>query len=174
MEDDPRPMVGKAGSAGGRQAVEVRGEDVRSSMGEKQGASSASGQVAAETIRGVSAPDDGLMPGSPGGRGALGGEVEILDVEGEDFVCSGGGVIEHPPECPVPKGDVGTGPQGGEVVGRDGSRSAAGLTAGFEGDGGLGQPAVALAVRDEGSEGGHLSVPTGLRRPGPALLEDLP
>jgi len=41
-----------------------------------------------------------------GGAGALVVQVDVLHVEGEDFLRAGGGLIQQPPQALLPDGDV--------------------------------------------------------------------
>jgi len=41
-----------------------------------------------------------------GGAGALVVQVDVLDVEGEDFLRAGGGFIQQPPQALLPDGDI--------------------------------------------------------------------
>ena len=97
--------------------------------------------------------------------GSFAGQVEVLDVEGEDLVGSGRGFIQHPPQCLFSQPDTGSGPEGVEVV----VGYCFGLVAGypFAVDGRQrvrrAKPLVTAAVTDEGLESGEASVPGGRR-----------
>jgi hypothetical protein len=49
-------------------------------------------------------------------EGAAAGQVEVVDVEGEDFAGAGGAVIEQPPQCFVPQRMLG-GQEGPHTIG---------------------------------------------------------
>ena len=103
----------------------------------------------------------------------LAGQIEVLDVEGEDLVAAGCGFVQHPPQRLFPQADVGSGPEGVEVVVGD----CFGLVPGdaFAVYGRqrvrVGEPPVAATVADEGLEGREASVPGGRRCFSPAFGE---
>ena len=61
------------------------------------------------------------------GPGLPVGQVQVADVQAEDFVGAGGGVVQQPPQRPLPQRDVGPCPQPLEF----GQRDRPGVVTGF-------------------------------------------
>src|SRR5664280_72474 len=97
-------------------------------------------------------------------HGPPAGQVQVVDVEGEDFAGPGGAPVEQPPQGPVPYRVLGT-QEGQQVGGRDSATTGVGVPVepvpvSFQahGRGGWG-PALPGGVGEERAEGGHDPVP---------------
>ncbi|MET7462976.1 hypothetical protein [Nonomuraea sp. NPDC005501] len=88
-----------------------------------------------------------------GDAGAAEVGVEVLDVEGEDLLCSGGGFVEHPPQQPFSQGVAKVGEQRFQPGLRDGAVLAPGGFAALQAAGWVGgQDVLALGPGGEGDQ----------------------
>ncbi|MEU6718994.1 hypothetical protein ABZ897_46660 [Nonomuraea sp. NPDC046802] len=105
-----------------------------------------------------------------GDAGAAELQVEVLDVEGEDFLGAGGGVVQEPPEDSFAQRVRGVGEQRLQPSARDGAVAAAAGFAALQAPGGVGgQQFLALGPGGEGNQGGQVPVPGGGGRGLPAI-----
>jgi hypothetical protein len=110
-------------------------------------------------------------------RAALGGDpaaaelqVEVLDVEGQEFPGAGGGLVEHPPQDPFAQAVPVAGEQLVQAGAGDGPIAAAGGLAAFQAAGGVGgEDLLPPGPGGEGGERGQVPVPGGGRRVVPSV-----
>jgi hypothetical protein len=96
---------------------------------------------------------DGTALGGDAGPPEL--RVEVLDVEGEDLLRPGGGLVEHPPQDPLAQPVPAVGEQFLKAGARDRPVAAAGELATLQPPGGVGgQDLVALRPGGEGGQRG--------------------
>ena len=76
-------------------------------VAEEERSAGALAEVATQEMRGVGVPVDlAGLPAFADHDGGFGVWVEVFDVEFEDLLRPGGGVVEQPPQCLVPDRDV--------------------------------------------------------------------
>jgi hypothetical protein len=105
--------------------------------------------------------------------GALGGDVEVLDVQAQDLVGAGGGLVQHAPERAFAQVDVAALPQPLEARSGDAAGVVVLLGAALEGDVAVDlENPGALAVARERADGRDVAVPCRRRCVMPALFDD--
>jgi hypothetical protein len=113
----------------------------------------------------VQRPDMAALGAGPG---LPVGQVEAGYVQAEGFLGAGGGVVQQPPQRPLPQRDVGPGPQAFQLGQRDrpgvvlGRGAAVGAQLQVPGG-----PAVAAAPGQERADGGQVPVPGARREAAP-------
>jgi hypothetical protein len=101
VEQDAGAVVAQAGFAGVRAQVPCGRPPRRSglAMGDERGAVFAAADQAGQQMRGARCPVDPFgVPALGGDFGSSPGEVEVVDVQGQDLAGPGGGLVEHPPQ----------------------------------------------------------------------------
>jgi hypothetical protein len=103
----------------------------------------------------------------------LAGDVEVLDLEAQDLVGAGGGLVEQPPQGAFAQVDVAALPQPLEARERDAAGVVVLLGAALQIDVAvdLEDPGARAVVRER-SDGRDVAVPRRRRRVMPALLDD--
>lgn len=94
--------------------------------------------------------------------GSASGGVQVLDIEVEDLVGSGGAFVEEAPEAAVADGGISGGEEPVEVLLRQGLAVVLRAAAAFKGAGevvAVGDPVVPLAEGCEGAQRGDVPVP---------------
>ena len=154
-------------------AIGRRGQAV----GEEQWSPGPSADYPGEQVGGVGVPVD--LAGDPALAGDGGGfvlQVEVADIEAEDLVGAGRGVIRQPPQRFLPHGQVGPVPQRFQLTsGNDLPVGVATQAAPLDRRAGIvGDQVLAEGVAVEGPQGGQVEVPGGRSSAGvPGVHEGL-
>jgi hypothetical protein len=111
-EQDAGAVVAEAGAAGGGAQVRSGGAAGRArlALGQEHRSGLPAAQQAGQQAGGAGAPVDPFGVAAFGAdRGAAGVQVEVFDVEGQDFAGPGGRLVEQPPEGFLPQWHVAAG-----------------------------------------------------------------
>ena len=97
--DGGSPLVGQSSPARVWAFVPPGGDDVGSPMGQEHRSSASSRQVSGEKASGARGPEHVFFVAAfADDDRSFAGKVQIFNVESQDFPCSGGGFVEHPPQ----------------------------------------------------------------------------
>ena len=97
--DGGSPLVGQSSPTGVGAFVSPGRDDVGSAMGQEHRSSTAAGHVSGKKTRGPRGPEHVFFVAAlADDHGSFARQVQILDVECEDFPGPGGGFVQHPPQ----------------------------------------------------------------------------
>ncbi|MEU8245219.1 pentapeptide repeat-containing protein [Nonomuraea sp. NPDC048916] len=156
------PLIGEPAAAGLGTQVARRGRTAGAgfAIGQEQGAPAAARDDTGEEFGGAGPPVD---PAGPGRRlPAPGGQVEVLDVEGEHRADRRRALVQHQPQRALAPAQAGQLPQRVEVCRVDGAGAASGFGPAGEPGGRLaGQEPVGGGPGGEGADRAPVPVPRG-------------
>jgi hypothetical protein len=146
----------------------------RAQVRQEHGTGAAAGDQAWQEPRAARAEEQPVDVAALGAcAGALGGGVEVLDVEAQDLVGAGGGFVEQPPERAFAQVDVAALPEPFEACDRDAAGVVRLLGSALQLDVAVDpEDPGALAVARERPDGRDVAVPRRRRRVMPALRDD--
>ena len=165
----PRPAGERADVAGGRRAGRARAQ-----AGEEHRSGAAAGDQAWQQLGAARAEERPVDVAALGAcAGAPGGDVEVLDVQAQDLVGAGGGLVEQPPQRALAQVDVAALPQPLEARHGDAAGVVVLLSAARQLDvAGDREDPGARAVGRKRTDGRDVAVPGRRRRVMPALRDD--
>jgi hypothetical protein len=165
----PRSAGQRADVAGGRRAGRARAQ-----ARQEYRPRPAAGDQTRQQPRAARAEEQPVDVAALGTRaGALGGDVEVLDVQAQDLVCTGGSLVEQPPQRAFAQVDIAALPKPLEAGRGDAARVVMLLRPALQLEVAVDRqdPGVRAVARGR-SDRRQVTIPCRRRRVTPALLDD--